>query len=545
MKRSRLISLIMAALLLITVLAACNQEQSPSPAAGTGTPAATSPNPGSQHTGGNLGSSDEYSDTLRIAYSANLGYIGSDGDMFTNIMIGQPLFNLTQAGELVPALAESYEVLRDGSLKITLKKDVVYSNGAPFTAADVKFRFDRYIATGNTHVSKIERLESIELTDDYTIIFHFKEGCDGATFLYSLPQFGAHFPSRTSYEDPNVPDSTLVGYVGTGMWMVEEFVQDEYSVLVPNPNFLGQKPQGLQKLYVYFIPSAESRIMALQAGDVDLVMDHLHGGTGYTPRNQLGVLERAGFDIYPNEVPMTYNLMMCHQVADKPWSNPKVREAVTYAINVEEVVSLFDGYVNPATNKVFSDMTPFMEGVEGIDNVYDPARARALLEEAGYDFDYTAVYLVNSANADETKIAEIITAQLAAVGIKTQIVPGETAVLSELRNTFNFDLYTGISGGPFRMQYSRFDSAFGDVGFTNNHTWYASAETLALYYTAAEAYDMQARRVGFQAFFSSLAKDRGVVSLYYENAFFVASQNVEGFYVDAGEPHFENVMVRK
>ncbi|MEN9563152.1 MAG: hypothetical protein RIR73_1396 [Chloroflexota bacterium] len=304
-------------------------------------------------------------------------------------------------GNFVPELAadvptgENGGVSADG-LTITwkLKEGLYWSDGEPLTSADVKFTWESVMDPGNAVLSRTgyDKIASVETPDDLTVIITFSELYPAWQTLFTQGpnNAGSILPKhilegKTALEsDPFIRQPT----VGSGPFIITEWVPGDYMSLLPNPNFYAGRAK-LDRIQIKFVPDPETALAALQTGDVDWYPDFSESDietvAALEPAVHLLVVPGASFEHY------FFNMGTVEGVDGKgksdvdgfcPFKDVRVRKAITLGINRQAFVdSLLAGKTTvPATQWPNSGWT----NTSLQPDAYDPEAAAALLDEAGY-----------------------------------------------------------------------------------------------------------------------------------------------------------------
>jgi len=331
--------------------------------------------------------------------------------------IHDTLFQPNEDASIAPRLAEKWEKVDDLTWKITLRAGATFHDGTPVNAQAVKFSFERIAdeKLQSPHRAKVSAFTDLKVLDDRSFTIATKQPY--APGLYML-----------AYYLPIVPPGAVTaagddGYnakpVGSGPYKVVRWTRGEEVVLEAHDAYWGPKP-AYKKLVFRAIPDESARIAALLTGEVDVISGvAMHqrkriadGGKAYLT-DQLGNMPYLGLNTYK-----------------PPFDKVAVRQAVNHAINRELINKALFGGKAILTAGAFSPRT-FGHDPALKPYAYDPAKAKALLSEAGYPngFEIRLSYPTYIPQIQEQ--TEAIAADLAKVGIKATLEPLERAVMWE------------------------------------------------------------------------------------------------------------------
>ncbi|WP_431022548.1 glutathione ABC transporter substrate-binding protein GsiB [Erwinia rhapontici] len=321
----------------------------------------------------------------------------------------QGLFGFDKEMTLENVLAESYQASPDGlSYTIKLKTGVNFQDGTPFNAEAVKANLDR-ASNPDNHLKRYNLFKTIAST----------EVVDANTVKITLKQpFSAFINTLASPAAAMISPDALKKYgkdigfhpVGTGPY---EFVTWNQTDFVKVKKFAGYWKAGYPKLdSITWRPVVDNntRSAMLQTGEANFAFP--------IPFEQAKLLEKnSKLDLVTS--PSIMQRYISFNVTQKPFDNPKVREAINYAINREALAKVaFAGYATPATGIVppsiqYSQSYPAPE--------YNPAKARELLKEAGYPNGFTTALWSSHNHSTAQKVLQFTQQQLAQVGIKVEL----------------------------------------------------------------------------------------------------------------------------
>lgn len=336
------------------------------------------------------------------------------------------LVKLDEAGKVVPLLAESWNVAPDGlTYTFKLRTGVHFHDGETFSSADVKFSFDRARAPTSTNAQKqiFAPIDAIETPDPATAIVRLKQ--PSGNFLYFLAWGDASIVSPKSVEGNRATP------VGTGPFKFKAWARGDKVELVRNDAYWGAKPK-LEAVTFRFIGDPQAQVAALKAGDIDafplLGAPELFAELKKDPRFTTVAGNTEG------EIVAGLNN------ARKPLDDRRVRQALMRAIDRKALVEgAYSGYGQPIGSH-FSPNHPAYVDETGV-LAYDPAKAKALLTEAGYGSGLSLT-IKTPQMAYASRSAELIAAMLSEVGVDLKIVPTEFPAkwIEEVFRNKDFDM---------------------------------------------------------------------------------------------------------
>lgn len=285
---------------------------------------------------------------------------------------------------IVPALAESYEVSEDGlTVTFNLREGVTWHDGAPFTSADVQFSVMEILSKVHPRgPNSFREVTSIDTPDDYTAIFNLANPAP-----YMLRALSA-------YESPMVPKHLLEGQdprssdlatspVGTGPFKFVEWQKGQYIRLDKNENYWKEGLPYLDRLVGRFIPDASTRTAAMENEEV------MYGAYGAIPNiDAIRLRDTDGFSVTTDGYAMINPMALIEfNTTRPPFDNPALRKAVSIALDRNFLIdNIWFGYGKPATSALSSNFAAtglYAEGMPNYPAAGDTAAAIALLDEAG------------------------------------------------------------------------------------------------------------------------------------------------------------------
>ena len=419
------------------------------------------------------------------------------------------LVKVDRNGKLVPWLADRWYTTDSKNYTFFLKKGVHFHNGREMKAADVKFVLERAANPETKHPfqKRYEIIREIIVKDDYTVSIALKEV--NANFLLEMARQGSVIYPREAV------DTLKSAPIGTGPFTVADWVRGDRIVLAKNKDYHVKGLPHLDKVTFRFIPDPNSALAALKSGDIDV------SAFGLGPENVVDLKKDPRFQVILGDT--TNDVILAMNNSRKPYSDKRVRLAITHAINKEEVLKgamfglgrILGSNVDPL-NPYFVDMSKAVP--------YDPAQAKKLLAEAGYPNGFDAVLRVSPQYYYTVRTGEVLVSQLAKVGIKVKIEQIEWGQwLSQVYKDANYDLTIIGHAEPW------------DIGNYANPGYYFrwdNKDFQALYRESEQTVDDTKRREQFARLQKMMADEAPVVWLYMHPRLVVTKKGVTGIWKD-------------
>ena len=390
--------------------------------------------------GGNQAIAGKDKDTLIYSWAANVGELNphmySPNQMFAQAMVYEPLVKYAEGGKIIPWLAEEWTISPDGKVyTFSLRKGVLFSDGTPFNALAVKKNFDAVLKAKDRHewleiVAQIDKVEAVgELTVNIAMKHAYYPTLQELCLIRPL-----RFMSPSAMPEDGNTAKGIKKAVGTGPWILVDSRKGEFDLFERNEKYWGTKPK-FKKLLIKVIPDPNSRVIALETGEIDLI----HGAAGHgAGQISLDAFERFAKD--PNYVtdisqPLATRVMAVNS-KQGPTSDINVRQAIQHAVNKAAMVKAVFYGVEKEAGTLYSPDTPYSNiGLKPFE--YNPELAKTLLEKAGWKSpssggirsksgEELSIDLCFVGNDSQQKsIAEVIQGDLSKVGIKVNLVGEE------------------------------------------------------------------------------------------------------------------------
>jgi len=328
-------------------------------------------------------------------------------------------------GEIVPVLAEKWEISQDGTqLTFYLRQGVTFHDGEPFNADAAIANIESWhINPSFGSLPGVVSYTNIEAVDEYTIRLTY----DTPYYAY-INDFC--WPDVCTMISPKLISQgdfqTVNGYAGTGPYIYDEYVAGQYTTFVRNENYWGEQPY-YDKVVAKYIPDNASRVQALKTGEIDLIYGSAE--LSYEDYNQALAIDGIEGKFAPSGSTIRSIILNFNgNLADL-----SVRQALACAIDKEAISEgLTDGY-EPVADTIVPDGTPYSDINGTAKYTYDVGHANQLLDEAGWAMnDSTGIrekngtplqvtFTVPTDDSTVGSIATLIQSQLADVGIDVEI----------------------------------------------------------------------------------------------------------------------------
>jgi peptide/nickel transport system substrate-binding protein len=426
-------------------------------------------------------------------YDANNGYLVAN--------LFNQLLKLDNTSQVVNDLATSYEVSEDGlSYTFHLHENVFFCDGVQMTSDDVKFTFEQILAQSGQAATRFASLASIECPDANTVVF--KTSVVDASFLYNIASVGTYILPRHAYEGKDwVGADAMQTPVGTGPFMFESWDAGSRITLVRNPNyFLGPDLPYLDKVIFGFVADATTAKAAFLAGDYDIL--GLPAASDYDEfmANPELKLEK---NIYASRFVVQFNM------AKEPFNNPALRQAVAYALNKDEMMSMALKSVGLVSEYWLGPLFDWAVNKDVKTPGYDLAKAQDLMAQSGLtkdaDGNYLSLTLMTMNYSPFPEIAEVFKSQMAAIGIKIEISMLEYASFDE-KVVRNKDFEIAITSDYQGAEVSAIADTVGTGGY-DNCMGFSNAEVDQLLTNALAAVTFEDRAPHYQRLQEILAAE--------------------------------------
>lgn len=388
--------------------------------------------------------------SITISWPRDIGtmnpHVYNPSQLLAQSMIYEPLVSYKEGGEIQPHLAESWTVSEDG-LEYTFKirENVKFTDGSVLTAAVVKKNFDAVMKNSSSHswLGVINVLEKTEAVDDQTFKMVLKEPYYPALQDLAVVR-PVRFLGEAGFPEDGDTSKGITEPVGTGPWMLKDYKKDEYAVFTRNPDYWGESPE-LEEVKIKIIPDAETRVLAFEKGDLDLIY-----GEGVISMDSFNQLKESGeYQTALSEPVGTRSLLL--NTTNEKLADLRVRKALQHGFNKQAMVEGVTLGLEEKADNILStnfpytdiEVEPFSYDVEKAADYLDEAgwklpAGKAVREKDGQPLELELIY--DKTDPIQKAMAETLQAEWSALGIKLNISGLELTTQIERRKAGDFDV---------------------------------------------------------------------------------------------------------
>lgn len=380
------------------------------------------------------------------------------GEMYAQSILYDTLVSITEDG-YEGCLAESWTISEDGKIyTFKIRDGVTFSDGTVCDANAILANFNAIIENKDRHtwLEMMNLLVGVSAPDDHTFVIELSEA-----YYPMLTELGCIRPFAMISPNCMINGSTkdgVSGYVGTGPYVLTDFETDQYAVFERNENYWGEKPE-IERITVKVIPDNQTRIMALESGEIDLIF-----GKNMLDADAISqYVDSDKFEVALSNPTSTRHIVL--NTTNEILSDTAVRQALQHATNRTAISEgIFYGLEQPA-DTLYAATVPYCD-VELTPYEYSTETASSMLDEAGWIMGSSGIrekggkkleldLLYNSDSVTEKTISEYLQSEYLKLGISLNIHGEEEQSYRDNMKAGNFDMVFNICWGmPYDPQSS-------------------------------------------------------------------------------------------
>ncbi|KZE47519.1 hypothetical protein AV540_19170 [Brevibacillus parabrevis] len=493
------------------LLVACTPET-----AGTTPTAPATPQPagGTENTAAPASVPEE----LVIGFEADAATMlaNTDVNYVTDIQIRNiydPLIDRDEKGALIPVLATEWKNIDPFTWEFKLRQGVKFTNGEPFNAEAVKFNIDYILDEKNNsfYRSRWQDVKEVKVIDDQTVQVMTSQPFPtlllriSDDLLIMAPKHTKEVGLEKAATDP----------VGTGAYKFDKWTRDDSLKLVANEEYWQGAPS-IKRVTFRIIPEFSARLSAFLGGEIHLFKNVPVDSVERVKSSENGKIELVGSS--------RINYLALNTFYDGPLKDKRVRQALNYAIDVDELLkSVLNGNGTKMTgplSKVNADYT------ETKDYGYDPDKAVALLKEAGIDPKTLKLTLdtPNGRYPMDTHVAQAIASQLQRIGIQVTVQANEWGNhLAKIRQHEMKDMFI-LGWGPAFDAQGTIENLFTEKA---PYSGFYDKDVEAMIQKALPIFDPAERKKAFDELQHRLVEEAAWVPLWQQGDLYAVAKNLQ------------------
>lgn len=445
--RKRFPALVLGGILAIGLLSGCGQKE-----------AALSVSTASSESAASANSSDQELVFVNYRDIRDLNPHLYAGEMYAQSILYDTLVSITEDG-YEGCLAESWTISEDGKIyTFKIRDGVTFSDGTVCDANAILANFNAIIENKDRHtwLEMMNLLVGVSAPDDHTFVIELSEA-----YYPMLTELGCIRPFAMISPNCMINRSTKDGvsrYIGTGPYVLTDFETDQYAVFERNENYWGEKPE-IERITVKVIPDNQTRIMALESGEIDLIF-----GKNMLDADAISqYVDSDKFEVALSDPTSTRHIVL--NTTNEILSDTAVRQALQHATNRMAISEgIFYG-LEQSADTLYAATVPYCD-VELTPYEYSTETASSMLDEAGWIMGSSGIrekggkkleldLLYNSDSVTEKTISEYLQSEYLKLGISLNIHGEEEQSYRDNMKAGNFDMVFNICWGmPYDPQSS-------------------------------------------------------------------------------------------
>ena len=445
--RKRFPALVLGGILAIGLLSGCGQKE-----------AALSVSTASSESAASANSSDQELVFVNYRDIRDLNPHLYAGEMYAQSILYDTLVSITEDG-YEGCLAESWTISEDGKIyTFKIRDGVTFSDGTICDANAILANFNAIIENKERHtwLEMMNLLVGVSAPDAHTFVIELSEA-----YYPMLTELGCIRPFAMISPNCMIDGSTkdgVSGYIGTGPYVLTDFETDQYAVFERNENYWGEKPE-IERITVKVIPDNQTRIMALESGEIDLIF-----GKNMLDADAISqYVDSDKFEVALSDPTSTRHIVL--NTTNEILSDTAVRQALQHATDRTAISEgIFYGLEQPA-DTLYAATVPYCD-VELTPYEYSAETASNMLDEAGWIMGSSGIrqkdgkkleldLLYNSDSVTEKTISEYLQSEYLKLGISLNIHGEEEQSYRDNMKAGNFDMVFNICWGmPYDPQSS-------------------------------------------------------------------------------------------
>jgi peptide/nickel transport system substrate-binding protein len=485
---------------------------------------------------GRVGATPKRGGRITFALEQDPGHIAPFGGILTitrtaSELMYESLMEWDKDLNLHPAIASKYEIKDNKTIDFTIRPGLKFSNGKPVTAADLKYSFDLQLnppLPGSVSVlGQVPSIDHVEVLSSNKLRMKLKSA-DARVLGYLAWQRYSSIVPEGMYQDLNAATRGI----GTGPYMLDgAYVPNDHLNYVRNPNYWKKGQPYLDAITYKIITDEQARIAALRAGAIDGATVSVDSARALRGVSGLKVL--SGLTAAFRELQFTIK-----EGENKPWADKRVRQAVNFAINRQDILNKVFNGVGQYSGHVAAGYGPWVIPQAELKRKwekYDVPKAKKLMADAGFAKGFDVTMTTFSTPLDYPAVAALIQNHLKQININVNIVAQDPATFAANngRGSFEWDLTGRGMRGDVDGYVAEFNPT-GAFGRTVYSTWFSGYKNVQMWRLVGNGritLDPQKRMPMYQKLNRILMTELLEVPIVSVSKYQVVNAKLQGMYV--------------
>jgi len=426
-------------------------------------------------------------------------------------LIMRGLLGYDTEGQLIGEIAESWSSIDPTTYEFVLRDNAVFSNGNKVTAQDVIWTIQQMSAPESTAYLRatLNQIVAMDAVDERTIRMTLSQPNAALPFAFASPN--AAILAEGSTEDAPVT---------CGPFRITSQERGVFIEVERNPDYYKDGAPKVEKIRLIAYADENLRMAALESGDIDIME--------YVPWSAYGRFDNN------DRIKLTGALGPFHVVlfntTKAPFDNPKVRQAIGYAVKREDIVAAaFAGQGEPLYGFPNPPGVGNSSSTPENSYTYDPEKAKALLAEAGYPNGFNCTLLATSTYGMLQDTAVVVAAYLQAIGINAELKLPEWSTRISAGNEGEYDLAVHGTAGEYNDPDALYSLLHSSMKTFQNSFGFASANIDSLLEQGRGELDPAKREEIYKQLAQAYFDEAPQAPLVWRVQSFGMASNIEGF----------------
>lgn len=446
----------------------------------------------------------------------------SNSNRVIRMMYNSLLYQSPQ-GEILPALAETWEQASDTEYIFHLRQNVKFHNGYDFTSEDVVFSLERQKKSPKVKTF-LESVSEVKAIDEYTV--SIKTSKPYAPLLYNLSLTQSSIISKKHYNEAVSQGKSYSDLpLGTGPMKFKSWTPNDTFIVERYDEYWGEKAVATS-IEMRVIPEASSRTIALETGEIDMV--------DTVPSVDIPRIEKNK-NLKTVKQPSPSVTYVSFNTKKAPFDNPDVRKALSYAVDKAAIIDVIcEGYAIPI-NTIYPSTMPSYDSSLNL-YPFDLEKSKELMAKAGYPQGFNIE--IATSGDERNRIAQLLQSDYSKIGVNLDIVLLEWGAYLDYIGGKNHQMYIVGWGSGTEPDSSTTPLFHTDSqGPTGNRSWYSNPQVDALIEKGRTTMKWEEREPIYKEIQKKVMEDAVWIPLFAKETVIAMNKDLEGIEISPIDSH--------